>query len=45
MNQYLGRVNRWLDVERQQVPVDALFDGSLMSILTATFKVRRVDQA
>ncbi|HEU0029085.1 MAG TPA: GMC family oxidoreductase [Kofleriaceae bacterium] len=38
MRQYYDRVTRWLSVERQQVPADALFDGSLMSILTAAFK-------
>ena len=38
MRKYFDRVHRWLSVERQAVPVDALFDGSLMSILTAAFK-------
>jgi choline dehydrogenase len=38
MRPYFDRVHRWLSVERQDVGLDALFDGSLMSILTATFK-------
>lgn len=38
MRQYFDRVHRWLGVERPQVPADALFDGSLMSLLTAAFK-------
>jgi choline dehydrogenase len=39
MHGYYNRVTRWLGVERPQVPAGALFDGSLMSILTSTFKV------
>ena len=38
MQQYAGRVHRWLGVERPSIPADALFDGSLMAILTASFK-------
>jgi choline dehydrogenase-like flavoprotein len=39
MSQYYDRVTRWLSTERQDVNVDALFDTSLMSILTGAFKV------
>ncbi|MEO8707393.1 MAG: GMC oxidoreductase [Kofleriaceae bacterium] len=39
MRKNYDRVTRWLSIERQQVPADALFDGSLMAILTAAFKV------
>lgn len=38
MHQYYGRVNRWLTIERPSPPADALFDGSIMAILTGTFK-------
>ncbi len=39
MNKYYGTVTRWLGVERPAVPTEALFDGSLMSILTASFRI------
>jgi len=39
MSQYYDRVMKWLNTERQDVNVDALFDSSLMSILTGAFKV------
>jgi choline dehydrogenase len=38
MRPHFDRVHRWLGVERPQVPADALFDGSLMAILTGAFK-------
>jgi choline dehydrogenase len=38
MTKYFDRVNRWLSVERQDVSPEALFDNSLTSILTGTFK-------
>jgi choline dehydrogenase len=38
MRPYYDRVQRWLSVERPDVPVSALFDFSLTSILTGAFK-------
>jgi len=38
MRKHHDRVQRWLSVERQDVNADALFDNSLMSVLTGTFK-------
>jgi len=39
MHRYYDTVTRWLTTERPQVPADALLDGSLMAILTSTFRV------
>lgn len=39
MNRYYDTVTKWLSTERPQVPADALLDGSLMSILTSSFRV------
>ncbi len=38
MQPYFDRVTKWLSVERQDVNADALFDKSLVSILTGAFK-------
>ena len=38
MSKYYERVTRWLNIERQHVNSDALFDIHLMSVLTAAFK-------
>lgn len=38
MNPYFDRVQAWLGVESPDIPIDALFDSHLMSILTAAFK-------
>jgi choline dehydrogenase len=38
MRQYHDRVLRWLSTERQDVNAEALFDTSLMSVLTGAFK-------
>jgi choline dehydrogenase len=39
MHKYYGNVQRWLSIERPQPPAEALFDGSILSILTGAFKV------
>jgi choline dehydrogenase len=38
MRKHYDRVLRWLSTERQDVNADALFDPSLMSVLTGAFK-------